>query len=349
MAWALDVQNSVNKVGSGSSWAGNIIPTGVGTDNNQYWFICQTVIHVSEAADSGRIARITSLRVGDSAGTTGGFMTEILRYRHDTNVSAPVSRITQLFVARNSDFATPVDIESLANVKFSVVMNNAAFKTNTIHMAIMQSPNAPTAGDVIDYMEGGICERGDGETGATGITHLTPAAGDFVTASVASGDFADYSGWTIGADLFDKVNVVSAGTLDVRIRGALTTPADTTLTKNATGDLKSLIHLAVRFSESAIVKGPFLISLEANGNVSADCDPELFSFPGQTVALGLATEVDSALAMVPIPHNLVLYMTGDVRVLAALDGTVELKSALDGTVELKSALDGTVELQPEDS
>lgn len=280
MAWTLDGSGAGVGTFSGSGAGPESLAVGFsagGSDNDHYWFIGYTALRMAEGSND---ERVTVFGVTDD--TTTQNLTEILRYRQTVTGFAH-QIIVQVWGARNSDFATPVDVESTVGIAADVTFANTGNKVVIWDLWIFLNTSAPTSGSLKNYIEGGICER-DGASSSSMTTVHAEALGtdDFVVAAAIINQSSPQpiSGWNMDTDLDTNTTLVT-GTFATKVfaRAAVTTPANTTINKVETGDETNTCHWALRLSTVAMAV-PFpdfgdAALINADGDTVATCSPSL--------------------------------------------------------------------------
>lgn len=281
MAWALAAEAAAVGTFSGSGTgpdSSGMSNTKAASANSKYWILGVSCMRMAEGANDNRVS---AFEVIDDANTVG--ITELIRYRQ--NIQGGTEEfVVQVFAARNSDLGQEIDIEGTTGLTCQVTFNNAGSKTCIYNCYIIWSESAPTAGNMTDYIEGGICERDGDSAEAMTITHIQALGTvDMVMAAAMMVDETPQpvSGWNMDVDLWTDTTVISGG-LEIKMfsRGAATTPANTSINKVETGDGTNTCHFALRFSETSIGTFPAradALLVEADGNNTSDCGASLLA------------------------------------------------------------------------
>jgi hypothetical protein len=314
VTWALDASGEREFAGTGPTVdLTGIVTAGGGTDNNDYAFIVAIAVQGTEDT--------VNLSVG---GVGGGNLEEMIRVRLETSTAS--ENVLQIFAIRNSDIASQLDIESAITLRCRVTMASATFIDIHFAVYVVRSDAMPLTGDLVDFMQGGVVQYAEGETGDISIIN------DFVMADLgivhrmhgASASLVGTGSYNVFSAILDTDTRVSAGqTSVIRIGTGMAENQD--LGKDNTGAGTTLSVQAVRFAEVATATGPFTPLFDAIGDTGATVEPELASNPSDpegtspVIAQVVATEDPPAGAADPAPS---LGATTSLLALAARTATV---------------------------
>lgn len=274
MTWALDSAVEREFSGNGLTIDASLAVSGDAAANNDYLFIVALSI-ANTTEDEGYKANSCNLSV---AGSGGGDMEEMLRVRMKRGSSGTQEDVVQLFAIRNSDIASQLDIESAITLRCR--MNMSANRTMNMHFGffVVWSDSMPTSGNLVDFMEGGICQKADTESGDIQVIHQD-IVGDLgishrcmaQSATIASCSPATYN--VFDSTLQDFAFVNSAQTSVMRL--GLGMEANQCLDNDNTGDDTQMTLYAMRFAETVTSTGPFTPYFDGTGDNGSTCQPEL--------------------------------------------------------------------------
>ncbi len=345
MVWNLDGSGEREFAGTGPVVSlTNISAAGGGTSNDDYLFVVMT----AHLPGTGGGRRISSVNISDSDNPgDGGNLQELFRFRME-NDPATSQDVLQFWALRNADFSGgPIDVEAAPSLlRMDVTANHSNFADNHYAIYIMRSDSLPLTGDLVDYIEGGACQKADTETGnmelineyiplqfgvatrfyhtASSLTQCIPATFQVFDSEPAGGSFT-------------RVSSTMTSVVDLGIGMA----ENQCFGKDNSADDSMLSIGALLFSENAIKKGPFLPFFDGDAVTASTCEPALFT-PATSASIwaignisqGATTATSAELFVLSggaVPYNFAFTWQGGT---APAGVTVEQSGVTDNIIEL---------------
>jgi hypothetical protein len=301
VTWALDGSGEREFAGGGPTVDLSVPSAGLGADNDDYLFI--VAIATVDTEDIGQHVATCNMSLG---GVGGGDLQEMIRVRLARDTASEDQM--QLFAIRNSDITSQLDVESALTFRCRIIYSDVAFVDVHYACYIVRSDAMPLTGALVDFMQGGVVQYAEGETGLISIIN------DFVIGDLGlvhrqhgpSASLVGDGSYNVFDAILDTDTRVSAGQTSV-IRIGTGMDANQTLGKDNTGTGTTLSVQAVRFAETVTATGPFTPFFDGDGDTGSTVEPELASITSDpegsspVIAQVVATEDPPAGAADPAP------------------------------------------------
>jgi hypothetical protein len=285
VTWAQDGTGEREFSGTGNVVLTGITSAGGGAANSDYLIL---VITVRQMADASHRFTSVTLTDDDNPGD-GGALEEMMRVRILTGPAS--ENIHQFWAIRNNDFALPLDIEAApALLRMTGVADDGSFAINHMALFIMRTDAMALGGDLVDFMQGGICQVDESSVAQDDVNEalrIVNAEGelteDFSCTGRVQGASATITGTPVecAVQTYSQYNpliqthtFVNAGYTAVANVG-LGLAANQCLAKTNTGSNTDLTLGSLRFSEVVAPTGPFTPYFDGDTQNTATCEPEL--------------------------------------------------------------------------
>ncbi len=291
MTWTQDGTGEREFSGTGNAVLTGLTSAGAGAANSDYLIL---VISVRQMAAASH--RFTAMTLTDDANPgDGGDLQEMMRVRIGNDDPITSEHIHQFWAIRNNDFANPIDIEAApATLRMTAVADDGTFAINHLAVFIMRSTNMPLGGDLVDFMQGGICQvdtltvaQDDVNEALRIVNALGDITDDFSCTGRVQGASAAITGtppecavqtYSQYSVLIQTHTFVNAGYTSVANVGT-GLAANQCLAKTNTGDNTDLTLGAILFKEDTAPTGPFTPYFDGDTQNTATCEPELAGNP----------------------------------------------------------------------